>query len=211
MINSHNLVIDFEIKGLGTSGIGNVELWYTRDGQSWHRYQGGRQMQSPFVVTVREDGMYGFTVVASNGMGIGKAAPQPGDAPHMWVDVDSTRPEVHLVNTEAGADENGRTLSMRWTAQDRNLVTRPITLSYAEHAEGPWIPFATNLENSGYYTWRMSPGLPSQVLVRVSAIDRIGNIGADQSTMPAPVDLTAPTAMIKNVSRNGVIVPVEGH
>jgi len=30
----------------------------------------------------------------------------------------------------------------------------------------------------------------------------------DQSTVPAPVDLNTPTATIKNVKRNGEIVPV---
>ena len=126
------------------------------------------------------------------------------------MDVDTTRPEVHLLNTQAGSDEVGRTLTLRLKRTDRNLVARPITLSYAEQAQGPWIPFATNLENAGYYSWRMSPGLPSRVLVRVEATDRVGNVNGDQTTMPAPVDLVQPTATIKNVSRNGTLVPVGG-
>src|SRR5262249_32594899 len=149
------------LKGMGPSGIGAVELWYTRNGQIWYKYNGeGTQTQSPFIVEVAEDGLYGFTVVACNGVGIGKRAPQPGDAPQIWVDVDTTKPEVHLLITQAGADETGRTLTLRWTALDRNLVARPITLSYAERPQGPWIPFATNLENQGEYTWHISSGLP---------------------------------------------------
>jgi hypothetical protein len=205
-VNCRSLVIDFELKGLGSSGVGSVELWYTRNGQIWRKYPGPSQTQSPFVVDVTEDGLYGFIVLAKNGMGIGKAPPRTGDVPHVWIDVDTSKPEVHLLNTQAGVDENGRTMSLRWTATDRNLVARPITLSYAETPQGPWIPFATNLENSGYYTWRMSPGLPAQVLVRVEATDRVGNVGSDQSTLPAPLDLTRPTAMIKNVTRNGVVI-----
>jgi hypothetical protein len=236
-VNAPSLAIDFEVRGVGTSGVGHVELWYTRDGQRWSKFQGAPQMQSPLAVDVVEDGLYGFTVVARNGMGIGKAPPTPGEPPQIWVDVDTTRPEVHLLQaltkppgvavnpwqfslfrgfcqgllgTQAGSNENGRTLTMRWTATDRNLVPRPITLSYAESPQGPWIPFATNLENNGHYTWNMSPGLPSQLLVRVSAIDRVGNIGEDQSSMPAPVDPTPPTTTIRNVSRNGGIQPTEG-
>jgi len=211
LVNSRNLVIDFELKGAGPSGVSNVELWYTLDGQSWSKYPGGRQLQSPFVVDVTDDGLYGFTVVATNGMGIGRTPPQPGDPPHMWVDVDTTRPEVHLLSTEAGLDANGRTLTLRWTATDRNLVARPITLAYAERSEGPWIPFATNLENVGSFTWRLSPGMPNQVIVRVTATDRVGNVGLDQSTMPTPVDLSRPTVTIKNVSKNGVILPAGGN
>jgi hypothetical protein len=212
MVNSRGLVIDFDLKCMGPSGVGAVELYYTRNGQTWTKYQGeGVQTQSPFVVEVAEDGLYGFTVVASNGMGIGKAPPQPGDAPQMWVDVDTTRPEVRLINTQAGADENGRTLTLRWSAMDRNLVARPITLSYAERPQGPWIPFATNVENLGEYTWHMTSGMPRQVLVRVEATDRVGNTGADATAMPGPVDLTRPTASIRNVSRNGTIQQAGGH
>jgi hypothetical protein len=209
-VSCRSLVIDFELKGVGPSGVGSVELWYTRNGQLWRKYPGAPQTQSPFVVDVTQDGLYGFTVVATNGMGIGKGPPQPGDPPHVWVDVDTTKPEVHLLNTQSGADAGGRTLTLRWTASDRNLVARPITLSYAEQSQGPWIPFATNLENCGYYTWRMSPGLPAHVLVRVEATDRVGNISGDQSTLPAPVDMLEPTATIKNISHNGTIVPVSG-
>jgi hypothetical protein len=211
VVNSRNLIIDFELKGLGPSGVGEVELWYTRNGQSWRKFSGATQMQSPFTVDVTEDGLYGFVVVASNGMGLGKTPPKPGDVPQVWVDVDTTKPEVHLLGTQAGVEGNARTLTLRWSATDRNLVAKPITLSYSENAQGPWIPFATNLDNTGFYTWHMSSGLPAQVLVKVEATDRIGNIGEDQSTMPTPLDLTKPTVTIKNVSRNGTIQQTEGH
>jgi len=211
MVNSRNLVIDFELKNLGPSGVGAVELWYTRNGQVWFKSPGAPQTQSPFVLDVSEDGLYGFAVVASNGMGIGKSAPQTGDPPQVWVDVDTTRPEVRLLSTRAGADEIGRTLILKWSASDRNLVPRPITLSYAENPDGPWIPFATNVENSGSYVWHMSPGLPQHVLVRAEATDRVGNSAGDQSNLPAPVDLNRPTATIRNVTRNGSIQPVGGN
>jgi hypothetical protein len=209
-VNSRSLIINFELANLGPSGVGAVELWYTRNGQTWEKCPGGSQTESPFLQEVSEDGLYGFTVVATNGMGIGKALPVPGDVPQMWVDVDTTAPEVRLLSTQAGADENGRTLTLRWTASDRNLVARPIMLCYAEKAEGPWIPFAMNLENTGKYIWHMPPGLPSNVLVYVQAIDCVANISGDQASLPAPLDLTRPTATIQSVTRNGVLVPVKG-
>jgi len=63
-VNSRELLVDFEVKSQGPSGVGNVELWYTRNGQTWQKYPGNRQVQSPFVVKVGEDGLYGFSVVA---------------------------------------------------------------------------------------------------------------------------------------------------
>jgi hypothetical protein len=205
MVNSHNLTIDFDVKGIGPSGLGGVDLWYTRNGQIWHKYPGPAQTKGPFVVEVAEDGLVGFTVVANNGVGLGKNPPLPGDPPQIWVEVDTVKPEVHLLNTQAGVDEAGRTLTLRWAATDKNLVPRPITLSYAEQAGGPWTPFATNLDNTGSYTWHMAASMPAQVLVRVEATDRIGNVGSDQSNMPTPLDLARPDANITHVGRNGTL------
>ncbi|MBV9126285.1 MAG: hypothetical protein JO112_23290 [Planctomycetes bacterium] len=211
LVNSRNLVLDFEVKGTGPSGVGNVELWYTRNGQIWQKHRAASQVQSPFTIDVPEDGLYGFTVVAVNGVGLSRNPPHPGDVPQVWVEVDTLKPEVHLLSTKVGVDEMGRTLSLRWTATDKNLPARPITLYYAEQADGVWTPFATNLENSGHYVWHMSSGLPSQVLVRVDATDRVGNVGGDQSSMPTPMDLTRPSAEITHVGRNGTIQTVGTH
>jgi hypothetical protein len=208
VINSKSLLLDFELKGVGPSGLGGVELWYTRTGQIWHKYEGALPTQSPIPVDVAHDGLYGFTIVVSNGVGLGRTPPQPGEPPQMWVEVDTTRPEVKLVSTQAAVDESGRTLIVRWTAADKNLVARPITLSYAEGAQGPWLPFATNVENTGVYVWHMSPGLPNSVLVKVEATDRVGNVGEDQSTQPAPIDLSRPQAALIKATRNGTLLPV---
>src|SRR5579884_1265112 len=205
MINSKSLLLDFELKGVGPSGLGGVELYYTRNGQIWHKYNGPVPATSPIPVDVSEDGLYGFTVVASNGVGLGHTAPEPGEPPQIWVEVDTTRPEVKLVSTQAGVDHDGRTLTLRWTATDKNLVARPITLYYAETAQGPWTPFATNVDNTGLYVWHMSPGLPNSVLVKVEATDRVGNVGGDQSAMPAPIDLSRPHAALIKASRNGTL------
>jgi hypothetical protein len=210
MVNSRSLVIDFDMKDLGPSGVGDVELWYTRNGQTWAKSPGLPQQNSPFILEASEDGLYGFTVVARNGLGLAKPAPQPGEAPQMWVDVDTSKPEVHLLGTQVGGDDSGRTITFRWTATDRNLVAHPISMAYADRPEGPWIPFAMNLDNTGSYTWHPSSGLSGRLLVRVQAIDRVGNMGSDQTIMPDSQDLARPTATVRNVSRNGVIVPVKG-
>jgi len=205
LANSRGLVLNFDVKGVGTSGVGNVELWYTRNGQVWQKYQAGAQTQSPFAIEVPEDGLYGFSAVAVSGVGISKTRPQPGDVPQVWIEVDTTKPDVRILGTQAGVDEEGRTLVVRWSATDKNLGARPITLYYAGQGQSTWTPFATNLPNTGHFTWRLSPGLPPQVLVRVEATDRVGNCGADQTNMPSPIDLARPAAVITGIGRNGVI------
>ncbi|HZU38309.1 MAG TPA: hypothetical protein VFA18_20460, partial [Gemmataceae bacterium] len=121
----------------------------------------------------------------------------------VWVEVDTTKPDVHILGTQAGVDQNGRTLTVRWSATDKNFGDRPITLYYAGAGQATWTPFATNVPNTGHFTWRLAPGLPAQVLMRVEATDRVGNTGADQTTMPSPIDLARPSAVITAVGGNG--------
>jgi hypothetical protein len=205
LVNTRSLVLNFDVQGTGSSGVGNVELWYTRNGQQWQKYQGGNQTQSPFAIDVPEDGLYGFSAVAVSGVGMVRHRPQPGDAPQVWIEADTTKPDVRILGTQAGADETGRTLTVRWSATDKNLGPRPITLYYAGAGQTTWAPFATNLPNTGHFTWRLAPGLPAQVLVRIEATDRVGNTGADQTNMPSPVDLARPSAVITGVANNGIM------
>ncbi len=208
LVNSRSLVLNFDVKGAGPSGVGNVELWYTRNGQVWQKYQAGAQTQSPFAIDVPEDGLYGFTTVAVSGVGLAPHRPAPGDEPQAWIEVDTTRPDVHILGTQAGVDESGRTLTIRWSAADKNLGSHPITLYYAGAGQTTWAPFATNLPNTGHFTWKLVPGLPAQVIVRVEATDRVGNTGADQTTMPTPVDVALPSATITGIDHNGGIQAV---
>jgi hypothetical protein len=110
-----------------------------------------------------------------------------------------TRPEVRLLAAESGVTGKTQTLSIRWSASDKNLAAQPITLSYAERAEGPWTPIAAKLENTGHYTWQPGPEVPAQLLVRVEAADRGGNLGAAQSPSPVVIDRAQPAVSILTV------------
>ena len=64
-------------------------------------------------------------VLARNGLGFGKAPPQPGDVPQVWVEVDFTRPYVRFSGADAGAGGKATNILLRWSATDKNLVVRP--------------------------------------------------------------------------------------
>ena len=85
------------------------------------------------------------------------------------------------------------------SASDKNLSRQPITLSYAEQAEGPWAPIAANLENSGRYVWPMPLNLPFRIFVKVEAADRAGNVNSAQTANPILVDLSKPKVNITTV------------
>jgi len=198
-VNSKRFRLNYEVKDVGPSGIGSVELWYTQDGRAWQKHNSASHQHSPYVVEVGDEDLYGFTLLVRSGAGVAKQPPGPGDPPQVWVAVDVTKPVVRLLGAEPGTGPRAGTLTVLWTASDKNLNHDPVTISYAEQAAGPWLPIATRLPNTGRYVSRIPPGMPLRFLVRVEAADQAGNVGMDQSRSPILADPAQPTVAILNV------------
>jgi hypothetical protein len=199
LVNSRRIILNFEVKDVGPSGLSSVEMWYTQDGKEWKKYDAQPQAQA-YVVEVDEEGMYGFTLLARSGSGVGKEPPRPGDQPQVWVIVDLTSPDVHLAEVKPShRPGQGQSVSIRWQATDKNLGRQPIALYYAEKEEGPWKVIATGVENSGKYQWQVPGGTPPRVLVRVEATDMAGNVGRAQSSKALLMDNSTPSVSIVNV------------
>jgi len=199
MVSSRRISLDYKVEDLGPSGLAAVELWLTTDGRNWQRYKEYLDQQPPLVVEVNDEGLYGFTMVARSKVGLGQRPPQVGDAPQIWVEVDETKPQVRLVNADVGRGNDLGNLTITWTATDKNLARQPITISYAEKVDGPWTTIAAKIDNTGRYVWKMPPtGIPYSFLIKVEAVDRAGNTGADQTPPDKPVivDLSQPKVKI---------------
>jgi hypothetical protein len=205
MVNSKTVHLNFEIKDKGPSGISSLELWFTQDGRSWNKYPlpkaaDDKGFTSPLVVPVAQEGVYGFTLVAKSGVGLGERPPQVGDRPQVWVEVDLTKPVVQIKDVVVGQGKDKGKLFIGWTAYDKNLDKAPITISHAEKASGPWTPITTDrVANSGRYVWSMPPKVPYQFLVKVEAVDTAGNIGEAVTSELVKVDLSQPKARILTV------------
>jgi hypothetical protein len=199
LVNNKRISLNYKFDNVGSSGVSSVELWYTRDGRHWKKQMGRGQAKPPFIVEVAEEGLYGFTLVARNGMGIGKPPPQAGDQPQVWVAVDWTKPNVRLLGIEPGADSKAGNIVIGWSASDKNLGPRPITLSYAEQAGGPWMPIVSNAENTGRYVWQVPDKTPGKLWFRVEACDLAGNVGWAESRDPLVLDLAPPNVSIVTV------------
>src|SRR5262249_28020090 len=152
-----------------------------------------------------DEGVYGFTLVARSGVGLGERPPQLGDAPQVWVEVDLTRPTVQLQQVLVGRGPDKGKLEISWTAQDKNLHATPITLSYATQAGGPWtpIPGAERIADKGRFVWQMPENVPYQFLLKVEAADKAGNIGEAVTPEMVKVDLSQPKVKILNVEPAG--------
>lgn len=201
LVNCRRINLNYQIKDVGPSGVSAVELWYTQDGRKWTKGDVPHAPNPPFVVDVKEDGAYGFTLVARNGIGLGKRSPMVGDLPQIWITVDQTKPTVKISDIHLTLVNDVQHLNVSWKAADKNMSERPITISYAERPEGPWSPIVSSHENMGNFIWQMPPNVPHRFLLRVEATDLVGNIGAAQE--PVIIDLVQPTVLILGVDGPG--------
>jgi hypothetical protein len=201
LVNSKRIKLNYELTDEGPSGVSVVELWYTTNGRSWskypHRFEDPKQTSIGF--DVEGEGVYGISLCAKSGVGLGERPPQIGDRPQLWIEVDLSKPVVQLHNVLVGTGPDKGKLNIAWSARDKNLHSEPITLSYAEQPNGPWKTFGERLLNSGRHVWTMPEGLPYQFHVRVEAIDQAGNIGEAITDSLVKVDLSTPKVKILTV------------
>jgi hypothetical protein len=199
LVNKKRITLNYEVKDIGPSGVSGVELWYTRDAKDWKRHDSAPETKPPYIIEVSEEGLYGFTLLAKNGIGLSKDPPHRGDQPQVWVEVDLTKPAVNLTEVKAGFNDKSSTLTIGWKANDKNLGGQPINVAYAEREEGPWQPIVTNVENTGRCVWPIRQGLPPRFFVRVEAKDLAGNVGVAQTPTAVTVDTSRPTVHILDV------------
>ncbi|MEW4454415.1 hypothetical protein AB1L30_17200 [Bremerella sp. JC817] len=177
-INQKTFALNYGVDTVGPSGIGQIELWVTRNGgETWEPGGIDPDRESPFDVEVQAEGIYGFRIVVEGGNGLTGRRPQAGDLADIWVNVDLTKPVATLTNVVYGEGPHVGHLDINWTSSDANLTERPISLFYSSSVNGPWKPIAQEIANSGKYVWKITPEVPADIYLKVESQDKAGNIG----------------------------------
>ena len=233
VINTLRFDLNYRVEQHGPSGVSRVDLWVTRnDGQRWEPW--GQHTGQDATVRVnlattgngqpngQPEGLYGFRLVPVSGAGLSDGAPVAGDAPDIRVVVDITPPTVELRHPHPDPTSPD-TVILGWDASDRNFGTDPITLEWSDAATGPWRSVATGgegvvqagsvagpavrrLPNTGQYPWRVPPGLPPRVYLKVTARDAAGNTTERVTSSPLLIDLTKPRAKITGIGGAPAVV-----
>jgi hypothetical protein len=190
LINTRRIELDYDVDPAGSTGVEKVEVWGTRDaGQTWSRVASDEDHRSPAVVTVDNDGLYGFRIIVADTNGAREEPPRAGDAPDVTIGVDTAKPVAQLTGAGLGTGAEASTVTIRWQASDAQLTARPVSLFYSIEAAGPWSPIAMDLENLGRHVWRPDSSTPRHVYLRMEVRDQAGNVQAVST--PEPVSLTA--------------------
>jgi hypothetical protein len=207
--NQLRVMLDYQVEAKGPSGVGRIEVWATRDmGQSWQKIHEDQHRQSPLELNLPGEGLFGLTMTAANGRGIGVQPPKAGDAPDMWIEVDTTKPAATLTDIRLGTPEEGATMHIRWSARDRNLAAQPIDLFYAASREGPWQPIARNLRNEGYFRWTPPTEAGSHAFIRMVCRDLANNVTVSETQQQVVLgDVVKPKARILDIVPVGGVAP----
>jgi hypothetical protein len=185
MTNSKRFNLDYSVDAVGPSGVEKVELWVTRNGgRDWDLGWLDEDLESPLLVEVENEGIYGFRVVVVGRNGLASQSPRAGDLADLWVGVDVTKPIAEITSAAYGSGSYAGQLDIRWTAVDDHLGSRPVSLSFSEKPDGPWTPIASGLPNNGQYLWRVDSRVPAQFYLRLEVRDEAGNVAVHRLDEP---------------------------
>jgi hypothetical protein len=195
--NKNRIRVNFDCTDVGPSGA-KVTLFSTRDGVHWD-IQGYDDTNSGYIsFEAKEDGRYGFYVHAISRATCNKP-PNPGDGPQWWAVIDTTPPDVKLYEPSLGRGAQAGNVVLSWSASDKNLADKPISLDFSESLDGPWTPIAHNIANSGKLVWQYPKNVPVRVYFRISAIDRANNQAICHTVTPFVIDPAEPKAVITGI------------
>ncbi len=196
--NSRAFSLDYALNEVAGSALADVELWGTEDGgRVWQRWGSDPDRQSPFDVQVANDGLFGFRMVIVSQNGTVSNRPKDGDSADAWINVDTAQPAVKITRAVYGEGHEAGLLVLDYTCSDANLHERPLTLSYSETLNGPWVTITTGLKNTGIYLWKPPASLPEHVFLRLEAVDRAGNVGTHRLDLPINIQGLAPRGRIQ--------------
>lgn len=201
LVGNTRFAVDYTVRGLGPAGVGKVELYYTKDnGVLWSLLGEDPDRTPPFEVELPGEGRYGMAIIVTSPAGNGQRPPQPGDAPSVLVEVDTTAPEAELYRPVPDPASPSDSLLISWSARDAHMGERPVRLYYAVSAEGPWEPISADLPSTGQYSWRVPPRTPYQVFLRLAVSDLCNNESAATTPEPVMVDLSQPEAEVIGIA-----------
>jgi hypothetical protein len=207
LVPSPQFPLKYSVEDAGSTGPALVELWVTRDGgRSWSRQAPDADRASPYPVDLGSEGSYGLWLVVQSASGLGDPAPAPGDRPQIWVEVDSTPPQVQLDPPRVGTGTNLGRVLITWRVTDPHLAEKPIVLSYRpDSPEAGWQPITERIANTGRYIWQVPQGVPPRFHVKIDVYDAVGNRASAETTdfgPPVIVDRSRPKGRILGLDQS---------
>ena len=199
IINKTHFDLDYDITAVGSSGIGAVEIWATRNrGADWYLLAKDNDTITPVAIDVSEDGVYGLKLAIENGSGLGAFRPQPGEAPAAWLVLDRTAPTGELKSAEIRVNTSLPQMRLHWVCTDDYPSQTPVAMYWSRDGQEPWSLIADQLPPVGDYLWTMPNDVPARIIIKMEMQDKAGNVSTHISK-PIATDAFSPQGYIRGI------------
>lgn len=189
--------IQYAVRDLGGGGPKTIEFYITTNGgKTWNRYGEDPDAQSPMVIQVAGEGIYGFTTVAMDRFGYRERIPAPGSRPEIFVIVDRTPPQAKWISPKESLLPPPEGISLAWTSSDAYPHPQPVSLYYSTDGGQRWLPLRENLPAEGQFLWRPPEDIKGEITLQLIARDRAGNRRIVRSPATILFDRIPPVAEI---------------
>lgn len=113
------------------------------------------------------------------------------------VDVDRSTPAVAVTSPNGGESWlAGSVHAVTWTASDaEGIAANSVVLEYTADDGSNWLPVASDLANSGSYSWTVPATASAAARVRASAADVHANVASDASDAVFTIQGTTTTSL----------------
>jgi len=200
IISSKRFQLNYDINAIDPSGVGQVDLWVTRDrGKTWQVWGQDTDNTSPFPAEVQEEGLYGFRIVVRSRDGLTGRGPMSGDAPDMWILVDVQSPMTKITSVPYGRGSEAGKLIINYRAADPHLSLRPIRLYWSPSPTSDWTAIEEGLRNEERFVWKVPRNVPDRIFLRIEAHDKAGNVGVHNLSQAIDVSGLVPRGTIFGV------------
>ena len=200
IISSKRFQLNYDIDAIDPSGVGQIDLWMTRDrGKTWHVWGQDPDNVSPFPVEVQEEGLYGFRIVVRSRDGLTGRGPMSGDSPDMWILVDVQSPLTQITSVPYGRDSEAGKLVINYRVSDSHLSLRPVRIYWSPNPTSDWTTIAEGLRNEERFVWKVPRNVPDRIFLRLEAHDKAGNVGTHNLSQAIDVSGLVPRGTIYGV------------
>ena len=203
-VHTLSFTVEGKLSKVTRSGVKAFHLWVNDGRTGWkkgvvHPAKVDPNDPAPafeIPYTAPKDGLYGFIIIPENNAGGKQEDPRPNDPAQILVEADTEKPFVKVLNVKVSPGGlAGPRVEIEWKAEDKNLLTDPITLEYAESPAGPWQPISKDrLANANRYVWEVDDPKLWKFNVRARATDLAGNSSEHLYEKEVIIDLEKPSA-----------------
>ena len=200
-MKQRGFLIPISVKAESRANVRELVLYLSRDeGRTWEINNRALPNAKEFSFQSPSDGMFYFSVAVIDQKGQMDPPDPYKSRDVMKVYIDTTKPVVRIMAADRVADE----ILVSWEAQDEKPEPTSLKLEWRLASGSQWTPLPIQPGIRG--NQRVRPGVPGDVVLRLSMRDLAGNESSEERTVPGATMTTS----LDRAANQGNLIPAGG-